>query len=333
MSVGTPIGTELDLTAFEDRVGGPHVVAIGGGHGLAATLEAIRTYASDTTAIVSVGDDGGSSGRLTAGLGIPPPGDIRRCLLALTADRSVWSDLFAYRFPPSDRATATDSVDIGGHSLGNLIIAALTDLDGDFSAAVSRAGSLLGTMGTVVPAADRAVELQAVVSGAVVDGQVNIAKGRGRVESLTVGPEGVVAHPKAVEAIRSADQIVIAAGSLYTSVIAALGVPGIASAVNAAKAPITLVLNMVTEDGETLGLTGQDHLDALVAVGGLTRAGGIVAHEGPTPVTAPLDVVQIDDGEAERRGWSVVKADLGVDHAPRALHDPVKLGAVLSELM
>jgi uncharacterized cofD-like protein len=325
---------DLELVEFEEDIDARHVVAVGGGHGLAAALTAIRGYAVNTTAIVSVADDGGSSGRLTTGLGIPAPGDIRRCLLALTPDVSVWSELFSYRFNrDDDTAGSADPVDVAGHSLGNLIIAALTDLSGDFASAVAWAGSLLGAMGKVVPAADRAVTLTATVDGALVDGQVNIAACGGSVQALSVGPAGVAAHEDALAAIRSADQIVLAPGSLYTSLLAALVVPGIIEAINRSPAPLALVMNMVTEDAETLGLDGRAHVRALHEVGGLERAGGIVVHEGPTPVAPPLEVVTITDGEAAEYGWNVVRSDVADPSAARAMHDPAKLCSVLASLI
>ena len=332
MSASAPALLELELAELADDLDGPRVVAIGGGHGLSSALSAIRDYAATTTAIVSVADDGGSSGRLIDQLGIPAPGDIRRCLLALTPDTSVWSMLFDYRFEaPNGQESAL--MDVAGHSLGNLIIAALTDLAGDFASAVNWAGSLLGAVGEVIPAADQIAHLSAVVDGVVVDGQAAISEARGNLERMVVGPEGVHAHPHALEAIRLADQIVIAPGSLYTSVIAALAVPGIAEAVNRAAARIVIVLNMVTEDAETLGMKGVEHLEALQRVGGLARAGGIVVHEGPVPVSAPLDVVDIDVEWAADRGWEVVASDLVDAEAPRAMHDPAKLRRVLASLL
>jgi uncharacterized cofD-like protein len=332
VTVRAPTPLELELAEFEDDLEGPRVVAIGGGHGLSSALTAIRDYAATTTAIVSVADDGGSSGRLIDQLGIPAPGDIRRCLLALTPDSSVWSQLFAYRFEGADEGES-ELIDVGGHSLGNLIIAALTDLAGNFASAVNWAGALLGAVGEVIPAADQIAQLSAVIDGKVVDGQKAISHSHGTIERMRVGPEGVEAHPHAVEAIRLADQIVIAPGSLYTSVIAALAVPGIAEAVNVSGAPLLVVMNMVTEDAETLGMSGESHVDALERVGGLTRSGGIVVHEGPVPVSAPLDVVDIDRKWAADRGWEVVSADLADTEAPRAMHDPVKLRRVLASLL
>ena len=330
MNVSTPTALELELAELEYDLDGPRVVAIGGGHGLASALIAIRDYAATTTAIVSVADDGGSSGRLINQLGIPAPGDIRRCLLALTPDPSVWSDLFSYRFEADDE---DGIVDVSGHSLGNLIIAALTDIAGDFAAAVDWAGSLLGAMGEVIPAADKVAHLSAIVDGRVVDGQARIGSANGTIERILVGPDGVAAHPHAVEAIEAADQIVIAPGSLFTSVIAALAVPGIVDAVNRSNGSIAVVLNMVTEDAESLGMDGVAHIEALERVGGLERRGSIVIHEGPVLVSAPLDVVDIDREWAAERGWKVYAADLADGEATRAMHDPMKLRSVLTTVL
>lgn len=319
----------VELSGLEDELDGPAVVAIGGGHGLAAALAAARTYASDITAVVSVADDGGSSGRLISGLGIPPPGDIRRCLLALTPDRSVWSDLFAYRFD----GPAADPQDVLGHSLGNLLIAALTDLSGgDFAAGVARAGALLGAMGRVVPAADRPMEMSAVVGGRTVTGQDAIAKARGGITELSLGPADVRARPEAVAAIQGADQIIIGPGSLFTSVIAALEVPGMSEAVDGSPATLVHILNLTTQDAETLGMSAAEHIAAIHRHTGLRRTGTILAHAGELDLPEPIDPVGVPDPD-EVAGWRVVTADIAriVDDWP--VHDPVEVGRRLSELV
>lgn len=318
--IGLAAREEVDALVTEPA--GPRVVAIGGGHGLAIALRGIRSYAGDLTAIVTVADDGGSSGRLTSGLGIPPPGDIRRCLLALTPEPSVWSELFSYRF--GEPATG----DIAGHSLGNLILAALSDLAGDFVAGVRRAGSLLGIVGAVVPAAPRPLALRAVVAGQEVLGQAAVSRARGGISRIDVGPEGVAATPEAVEAIGAADQIVLGPGSLFTSVVAALRVPGIAEAVNRSAGRVVAVLNLVTQDGETLGLDGAAHVAALREHGGLERTGVVLAHRGPLVVPAGLDAVTA----VSVLGWDTVSAPLAAPHDPPA-HDPVRLGAALAPLV
>ncbi len=230
------------------------MVCIGGGHGLAQVLQAISGYAASITAVVTVADDGGSSGRLAPALDIPPPGDIRRCLLALTPEESHWRSLFEYRF---------EGADVEGHSLGNLIIAALADTQGGFEAALAECEWLLGTIGSVIPAAPRRLSLEAVIAGRVVKGQSAISHTPGEVTALRLLPEDVTAGARAVRAIIDADQIVIGPGSLYTSVIATLAVPGIADAVNRSRARLVAVANLITQDAETLGMDAVDHIEAL----------------------------------------------------------------------
>lgn len=301
---------------------GPAVVAVGGGHGQAAALEAIQTYAGRVTALVSVADDGGSSGRLTP-LGIPPPGDVRRCLLALTPDPSLWSELFAHRF---------EGADVKEHSLGNLILAALTDLYGDFSSAVATAGRMLGAIGEVVPVAEQPVTLSAVVDGRTVQGQAAIARSRGHVSDLAIEPSDTAATRHALEAVAAADQIVLGPGSLYTSVISALKVQMLADSVMNSKARRVFVMNLVTQDGETLGMAGEDHLDALATHLGINGPGTVVVHRGDLTVPDGLARVEIEVAAAAEGGWEVVHADVADDTAEWPRHDPLKLGRLLESL-
>lgn len=302
---------------------GPRVVAIGGGHGLAQTLHAIQTYAGHITAVVTVADDGGSSGRLIDALELPPPGDLRRCLLALTPQPTIWGELFAHRFSKGD---------IAGHSLGNLIVAALTEILGDFNAAVMAAGSVLGTLGDVVPAADKYLRLRATIDGETVEGQVAIAESRGNIKDLRLVPEGVGANRTALERIISADQIVFAPGSLYTSLLSALIVPGLSEAVDRSRARLAYVLNLVTQDGETLEMTGTEHIRALHERSGLKRAGTIVGNSGPVGVPEGLQVVEIAEDEALALGWDLSRGDLIDGSTAWPQHDAMKLGRLLAAL-
>lgn len=301
---------------------GPVVAAIGGGHGQAAALEAIQTYASRVSALVGVADDGGSSGRLTE-MGIPPPGDIRRCLLALTPEPSLWSELFAHRFQGGD---------VKEHSLGNLILAALAELFGDFATAVSTAERMLGSLGRVIPVADHPIVLAAEVEGRRVSGQTAIARSRGRITSLSMEPVETAASRDALEAVSEADQIVIGPGSLYTSLLSALLVQMLAPAVMEAQAQRVFVLNLVTQDGETLGMSGADHLEALENHVGVRGPGVVVAHQGPLRVPSGHDAVTVDAQTAASRGWRVVFADVANQEAGWPEHDPIKLGRVLEGL-
>ncbi len=321
--------TELDplLESLGVDFEGPAVVAIGGGHGLAQVLLAAQEYAYGLTAIVSVADDGGSSGRLAPALEIPPPGDMRRCLLALTPKPSVWRDLFGYRFGESD---------VAGHSLGNLVLAALTDITGDFEDALRTAELYLGAVGTVVPVARRPLRLVATIDGRTVDGQAAISDTRGQITELRVEPGDVPVNPRALDAIAAADQIVLGPGSLYTSTIAALSVPGVVAAINAADARVVYVCNMITQDAETIAMSAVAHLDALTGLTGLRMPDAIVASTSEIEVPAPLEPVRLDllvDKEAlDRRGVDVVTADLADPTAAWPRHDAVRLGLVLREL-
>lgn len=298
------------------------MVAIGGGHGQASALEAIQTYAGSISALVTVADNGGSSGRLSE-FGIPPPGDVRRCLLALTPEPSLWSELFAHRF---------ESGDVSDHSLGNLILAALTDLYGDFTSAVDTAGRMLGALGQVIPVADEPVTLSAVVDGEKVNGQVAVTSTEGHISELAIEPPDVVASRRALTAVAKADQIILGPGSLYTSVISALMVQMLAPAVMEADAQRVFVLNLVTQRGETMGMTGGEHVAALVEHVGIQGPGIVVAHKGPLDIPPGHQPVTVDADEIAVHGWELVLADLSDEWSDWPQHDPLKLGRVLEKL-
>ena len=322
---GTSVSLEPEalLAALEADLVGPNVVAIGGGSGLAKALAAISRYAGRIHAVVTVADDGGSSGRLAPDLDIPPPGDIRQCLVALTPDDSVWRRLFEYRFAGSD---------VEGHSLGNLIIAALADIEGGFEGALRQAESMLRSSGSVIPAAAERLHLQAVVDGQPVEGQVAISRSRGRISELRGLPATAMAAPLAVEAILDAEQIVLGPGSLYTSVMAALVVPGIVEAINQSSAKLVYVCNLITQDGETLGMDSADHLDALLALTGVRPPNAILANDAAIQIDPPLAVVAVEEDAIATYGVDVVAADLVEENSPWPSHDPAKLGDQLSRL-
>jgi uncharacterized cofD-like protein len=295
--------------------GGLNVVGIGGGHGLTATLKAARIYASNVSAIVTVADDGGSSGRLTRELGIPPPGDIRNCLVALSGNHEL-SRLYQHRF---------ESGALTGHTVGNLVIAALTEIEGDFGSAVARAGSLLDCRGRVYPATTELLELYAEVHGGRVKGQVAVAQTEAPIKAVFIEPPDPPAYEPAVEALRQADQIVLGPGSLFTSLIATLLVPGIRRALVASSAHRVLVCNTRMQKGETEGLDAAAHIGALLA------------HVGPDCVDAVVvqvpeldnDGVEVDDGALAFYGVDVIREDLST---PEGTHDPERLAGVLEKL-
>jgi uncharacterized cofD-like protein len=318
----TETQTETALAPLLLDPRGPTVVALGGGHGQAAALEAIQCYAGEISALVAVGDDGGSSGRLS-GLGIPPPGDVRRCLLALTPEPSLWSELFSHRFTGGD---------VAEHSLGNLILAGLSDLFGDFESAVSTAERMLGTLGSVIPVADQPITLTATIDGREVVGQKRISQTSGELSELQIEPRDVAATRRALAAVAGADQIVIGPGSLYTSILSALKVNMLAPAIMGAAAQRVFVLNLVTQDAETLGMGGAEHLLALAKHVGITGPGIVVAHDGPLTVPDGHEQVRIATDDAARHGWRVVFADVAAETADWPEHDPLKLGRVLEKL-
>ena len=239
------------------------VVALGGGHGLSASLQAIRRYSSEVSAVVSVADDGGSSGRLRSVFGIPPPGDLRRCLVALADPDSLWVDAFKYRFTAGELA---------GHALGNLMIAGLAATTGDFERALDEAGRLLGAVGRVIPATREPVVLKAVVRAADgdgasdVEGQVAVGNS-GRIAGVWLVPADPQATPAALDAIEAADQVVIGPGSLFTSVLAVVAVPAIRDALAATRARKVYVCNLRVQSPETEGYDVAAHVDALLAHG------------------------------------------------------------------
>jgi uncharacterized cofD-like protein len=251
---------------------GPYVVALGGGHGLATTLQAVRQYAGRVTAVVSVADDGGSSGRLRRIAGIPAPGDLRRCLVAMAAPDSAWARAFEYRFP---------SGDLEGHALGNLVIAGLANVIGDFGEALDLAAELLGAAGRVLPATSVPVVLKADVAGREVVGQVNVSETLGPITSVSIVPPDAPTSTEVLVAVSEADQVVIGPGSLFTSVLAVCVVPEIRAALAARSGGRVYVCNLRPQLPETAGFTPDDHLrvvrrhgvvvDAMVAPDDLAR--------------------------------------------------------------
>lgn len=291
------------------------VVGIGGGHGLAATLRAARSYAGDVTGVVTVADDGGSSGRLTRDLAIPPPGDIRNCLVALSDDGDL-ARLFQHRFEQGS---------LTGHTLGNLVIAALTEITGSFDQAVHEAGALIGVAGRVFPATTSLVELGARVEGGEIEGQVAVAQTHAPIQAVYLTPSDPPACVGAVEAILSADQIVLGPGSLFTSLIATLLVPGIRTALLESTARRVFVCNNREQKGETEGLNASAHVGALLAHAGADSIDTVVVQ---VPEIA-VDGVGVDTEALDFMNLEVIEADTC---SASGLHDPEKLAKVLAPL-
>lgn len=308
---------------------GPKIAVIGGGTGLATLLRGLKRRTGNLTAIVSVADDGGSSGRLRRSLGLPPPGDIRACLAALSDDEDLLTQLFQYRF--------LQGGELGGHSFGNLFIAALSGVTGSFENGVYEAGRVLSIQGTVVPSTSSDVSLiaeKALPAGAEavhVEGESNIPNMPGRIRRVALKPEDPPAYPAAIQAILAADMIVIGPGSLYTSVLPNLLVPDLTGAIRASRAFKVYVCNVATQAGETDAFDCCQHLEAIEAHVGPGLLDLVVAND-VLDVPLPEGVRLVDP--ALEKSWPVplYTADL-VDRQQVTRHDSQKLADCLFALL
>ena len=305
------------------------VVVIGGGSGLAVLLRGLKhliARAEQLTAVVTVADDGGSSGRLRRELGVLPPGDIRNCIVALADDEALLSRLFQYRFP--------NGKGLSGHSFGNLFLTALTGVTGDFYQAILTAEQILSVRGRILPATLQDVRLRgAGRSGRVYEGESAVGRSGEPMASLHLEPASAPAFSPAVDALESADLIVLGPGSLYTSILPNLLIPGIRNAVRRSGARVVLVMNLMTQPGETDHLSAVDHLKA------------VQQHVDQELV----DIVLVDRSRPERRllqrysdtgshwieadpdilrtlGVEVMEEDLLLGDQDLIRHDPLKLG-------
>lgn len=301
----------------------PAVVALGGGHGLARALTALRSLGIRPTAVVTVADDGGSSGRLRSELDIIAPGDLRKALLALARNAPL-ADALAHRFAQGQLA---------GHALGNLFLVALAErVGGDFVKALDAAATLLDCEGRVLPATTHPVSLEALVAGQQVNGQARVTHARGPVERVWLDPADPPACPEAECAIAEADAVVLAPGSLFTSIAAVLLVPALAAALARTDARVIMVGNVATQAGETDGLDLAAHVGSLLRhVPGVTLD-AVLAHDGPCPEGAQLLGTTLH----HPRVRDVRRADLVTrrrDGSVVAVHDSDRLAAALAPLL
>ena len=256
------------MKASANKVQPVRIVALGGGTGLSALLRGLKQHVarrrqeqarhpiSDLAAVVTVTDDGGSSGRLRRDYQMLPPGDIRNCMVALSKDEALLGQLFQFRFA-SGRGLA-------GHSFGNLFLTALTDVTGDFTEAVRQAGQVLAIRGRIFPSTTQNVTLEAVLeNGEIVAGETQISRSRARIRRVRLKPRGARPLPEALEAIRTADIVTFGPGSLYTSVIPNLLVRGIVETLRKSQAARVYIANLMTQPGETTGYAVEDHVRAI----------------------------------------------------------------------
>jgi uncharacterized cofD-like protein len=296
----------------------PAVVAFGGGHGLAASLAALRRLTSTLTAVVTVSDDGGSSGRLRREFGVLPPGDLRMALAALTADDGaarVWRDVLQHRFASGG--------ELHGHAVGNLLMVALWQLLGGPTDGLDRLAQLLGAAGRVLPMSEVPLTVEADITQVIdgqewhttVHGQRRVAVAGGRVDSIRLSPAAPPACPEAVAALAGADWLVFGPGSWYTSVIPHFLVPDLAAAIAASPARRMVTLNLAPQRGETGGYTAADHLAALHAY-----APGLGFDTVIADPSAVGDLAALRALAAERGGRVLVRSVRVADGSPA--HDP-----------
>lgn len=320
---------------------GPYVVAIGGGTGLPSLLRGLKAFTRNVTAVVTVADDGGSSGRLRQELGLLPPGDFRNNIAALSRDEALMTQVLQYRFGGDVQANGRAS--LRGHAFGNLLLAALAGVTGSFDEGLLAAERVLAMSGRVVPST---LEQVALVAEVLVDdrdgpqtqrilGESAITHAGGRIKQIALDPAGASAYPPAVQAILQADIVILGPGSLYTSILPNLLVPGIAAAVRHTKAPVVYVCNIATQPGETDGYSVADHaaaiaryvghncLDVVIANDNVALAGTANDQTIPVPLSWPSEA--IDQSR-------LITADL-VDEQHPWRHDSKKLARVIRRIL
>ena len=326
----------VDILLSHHRLNRGHkIVALGGGTGLSSLLRGLKHHSSNLTAVVTVADDGGSSGRLREELGVLPPGDIRNCITALAKEESLLSKLFQYRFAAGGG--------LEGHSFGNLFLTAMSEVTGNLETAIAASSKILAVQGQVLPATLSNVELWAELDqGQFVRGESKIAATKGKISKIGCFPSNPKALPAALKAIESADCIVLGPGSLYTSIIPNLLVPEIRNAIANANVPCVYVCNIMTQPGETDGYSVADHIKAIDEVCGEKLFDAVLVNQ-----TAPSDKaieqyaqedsqpVLIDREAIKATGRQIILADV-LDEDPQThhiRHHSPKLAQALNNLV
>jgi uncharacterized cofD-like protein len=320
-------GSHVELADLVQRArhlrSGPRIVVVGGGTGLSTMLRGLKKHTDNLTAIVTVADDGGSSGRLRRELGVLPPGDFRQCIAALADAEPLMTELFQYRF---DQGTGLD-----GHSFGNLFIVAMSGVTGNFERALRESSRVLAVRGQILPSTLEDVTLCAELDDAsLVEGESNIPHGPAPIKRVYLRPADAPAYPEAVAAIAAADLIILGPGSLYTSIIPNLLIPGISEAIRASRATKVYVCNVASQPGETDGYDLSRHIRALEDhVGkGLFRYVLANDHIVPLPAEWHVNAIEIDAGALALPGLRVVSAHV-LDEKRPTRHDPDKLAAAI----
>ena len=320
----------VDMIYQERKLGrGPAVTVIGGGHGLSVLLRGIKTSTNNVSAVVTVADDGGSSGRLREELGIIPPGDLRNCLVALADTEPLMEKLFQYRFE--------GDTPLAGHSFGNLFIAAMNEVTGDMETALKESSKVLAVKGRVIPASKESVRLDAIMTdGTVVEGESQIPEAHKKIRRVQLFPKKVQALPAAIEAIESADAIILGPGSLYTSIMPNLLVDGVARALKKSKAIKIYICNVLTQPGETDNYTAAQHAKAILDHTGHGTIDYVLVNSTPIPEemwrNTKSKPVEIDEDKINALGCGLIKADL-MSTTEIGRHDPDKLCAAVMKII
>ncbi len=323
----------VDIIYEKRRLGkGPNVTVVGGGHGLSVLLRGIKAATSNVTAVVTVADDGGSSGRLREEFGIIPPGDLRNCLVALADTEPLMEKLFQYRFKGQS--------ELAGHSFGNLFIAAMNEVTGDMEQALQESSKVLAVKGQVLPASKDHVRLDAVMEdGTVVEGESNIPEVHKRIRRVRLFPEVVQPVQSALDALTNADAIILGPGSLYTSIMPNLLVDGVADAIRKSKAIKIYICNVMTQPGETDGYTAAMHAKAIIDHGGKGIIDYMLVNDAP--ISAEMQdyyaskgayPVELDEDAINALGVGFVKADI-INENEVIRHDPDKLSRAVMNMV
>ena len=310
---------------------GPKIVVLGGGTGLSTLLRGLKQYSNNITAIVTVADDGGSSGRLRREIGVLPPGDIRNCIAALADEEKLLTELFQYRFEAGDGLI--------GHSFGNLFLTAMSEITGDLEQAVAASSQVLAIRGTVLPATLSDVSLWAKMEdGRIIEGESNIPKAQGKIKYIGCNPPNPPALPTAIAAINEADYIIIGPGSLYTSIIPNFLVPEICDAIAKVQVPRIYICNIMTQPGETEGYTVAEHIRAIDNIAQKKLFDAVIVHRrSPSPESLrryaddKSHPVYVDREEIAALGRRIVIANI-MEEDPETgyvRHDSARLARVL----
>ena len=329
-SIGPMVLSKQNVSSLADalytrraRGRGPRIVAIGGGTGLSVLLRGLKLHTDNLTAIVTVGDDGGSSGRLRRELGVLPPGDFRNCIVALSESEPLLADLFQYRFDQGGG--------LQGHSFGNLFIVAMANVTDSFEEALRESSKVLAVHGQVVPATVANVRLTArLKDGTTVHGESNIAEHGGGIDHLSIEPANAEVYGPAAEAIRKADMVVIGPGSLYTSILPNLRVRGIVEALRESRAAKVYVCNIATQSGETDSYGVADHLDALQKHTFPAVVDYVIANDRTPELGGFAESPVLPDGRPLAHATLVRAALTDGQHPLR--HDPELLAKALRDL-